>query len=282
MPAESKACRDALNRVMLTYRIDVIHNASVEKVGQTTVNIQTSEKIGVKNQIVLEYTHCIWATGAERHQLAEDLNSQCGLEVTDRGWIVVNEYLESISHPGVFAAGDCNEIKLNGAKSPPKAGVYAVRSGPVLIENITRKLSGKKLTSFEPQSDFLKLLMCGDGKALGFRFGIPLFGKWVWELKDHIDVTFMNLFDVNLLPKLEIGGERGSETETGGKKSYDTKQYDAYEAGEKRPSASSAAADLLRTDDDVDYLHNWNIIKEMVQDGDYRRDVLAEARMKLA
>ena len=219
-------------------------------------------------------------TGAERHQLAEDLNAECGLEVTNRGWIVVNEYLESISHPGVFAAGDCNEIQLNGVKSPPKAGVYAVRSGPVLIENLTRKLSGEKLVKYEPQRDFLKLLMCGDGKALGFRFGIPLYGKWVWELKDHIDVTFMRLFDVSLLPKLDVGDEGGSET--GGKKSYDTKQYDAYEAGKERPPARCAAADLLRTDDDVDYFHNWSILKEMVQDGDYRRDVLAEARQKLA
>ena len=61
MPAESKPCRDALNRVMQTYKIDVIHNASVEKVGQTNVNIQTN-KDGVKSQD-LEYTHCIWATG---------------------------------------------------------------------------------------------------------------------------------------------------------------------------------------------------------------------------
>jgi len=200
--------------------------------------------------------------------------------VTNRGWIVVNENLESISHPGVFAAGDCNEIQRNGVKSPPKAGVYAVRSGPVLIENLTRKLSGEKLVNYEPQSDFLKLLMCGDGKALGFRFGIPLFGKWVWELKDHIDVMFMRLFDVNLLPKVDVDGKGGSGK--GEKKSYDTKQYDAYEAGRERPSASSAAADLLRTDDDVDYLHNWSILKEMVQDDDYKRDVLAEARQKLA
>lgn len=62
MPAESKPCRDALNRVMQTYRIDVIHNASVKKVEQTNVNIEISED-GMERQTVLECTHCIWATG---------------------------------------------------------------------------------------------------------------------------------------------------------------------------------------------------------------------------
>lgn len=37
--------------------------------------------------------------------------------------------------------------------------------------------------------------MTGDGKAIGTKFGIAFAGKWVWKMKDHIDTSFMKLFD---------------------------------------------------------------------------------------
>ena len=36
--------------------------------------------------------------------------------------------------------------------------------------------------------------MTGDGKAIGTKFGMEWSGKWVWHMKDFIDVGFMKLF----------------------------------------------------------------------------------------
>ena len=36
--------------------------------------------------------------------------------------------------------------------------------------------------------------MTGDQKAIGTKFGMAWSGKWVWNMKDYIDVGFMNLF----------------------------------------------------------------------------------------
>jgi hypothetical protein len=41
--------------------------------------------------------------------------------------------------------------------------------------------------------------MTGDGKAIGQKFGIAFTGKWVWNMKDYIDVGFMKLFYANYL-----------------------------------------------------------------------------------
>jgi hypothetical protein len=118
------------------------------------------------------------------------------------------------------------------------------------------------LKPFNPQPDFLKLLVCGDGKGLGFRFGIPLYGKWVLELKDTIDKSFVNLFKEENLPELKEG------------QPYDTSQYDA--TGERPPpiKSSEAAALLQRTDDDVDFQQAWNVIRDMADDETYQKDVL--------
>jgi selenide,water dikinase len=95
-----------------------------------------------------------------------------GLDLSKHGWIPVHEHLQSLSHPHIFVAGDCCTIEGLTHGSPPKAGVYAVQSGPILIKNLTRFLSDKKpqqpLQAFHPQDDFLKLIVCGDGIALSF------------------------------------------------------------------------------------------------------------------
>ncbi len=74
---------------------------------------------------------------------------------------------------------------------------------------------GKELAKYVPQSGFLSLLMTGDGKAIGTKFGISFCGRWVWHMKDHIDVGFMKLFYANYLFKdhgtYEVQDESGAQ-----------------------------------------------------------------------
>jgi NADH dehydrogenase FAD-containing subunit len=74
-----------------------------------------------------------------------------------------------------------------------------VRSGPILTKNIAAFLTGGDLIPYKPQTEFLALMMTGDGKAVGTKFGIAFAGKWVWKMKDYIDVSFMNLFNKHYL-----------------------------------------------------------------------------------
>ena len=257
LPNETSANREALVRIMTERGIKIRSNSIVESVQKDCIRLTDGNEI--------PYTHCLWAAGAEAHDLAFDLKDR-GLAVTDRGWIQVNKYLQSVSHPYLFAAGDCNTIEGLGKASPPKAGVYAVRSGPILIENLTKFLNNDKEETwkvYNPQDDFLKLLVCGDGIGLGFRFGIPIHGKWVFQLKDAIDLSFMNLFKVTNLPKLIEG------------KPYDTAQYDA--TGKRRPpiDPTEAATLLQRTDDDVDFQEAWDVLRDMAEDQSYKESVLS-------
>jgi len=72
----------------------------------------------------------------------------------------------------------------------------------VLVRNLLAAVGHGERVAFAPQADFLKLLMCGDGTALGFRFGLAFRGPWVWALKDMIDTGFMRLFAPESLPDL--------------------------------------------------------------------------------
>jgi selenide,water dikinase len=127
----------------------------------------------------------IWATGA----CAPPLFERSGLSTDGTGFLRVRETLQSLDCPELFAAGDC--ISLESAPQTPRAGVYAVRAGPVLHHNLLAKLAGKPLRVFRPQADFLTLLDLGDGTALGTKWGLYLEGRWVSRLKARIDQGFV-------------------------------------------------------------------------------------------
>lgn len=80
----------------------------------------------------------------------------------------------------------------------PKAGVFAVRQGPPLAENLRRFLTGQALKPFRPQKDFLGIITAGDRSAVATRGSIAISGDWLWTWKDQIDRKFMRNFSEDL------------------------------------------------------------------------------------
>ena len=142
---------------------------------------------------VLPLDEILWTTQAAPAAWLRET----GLALDERGFIRVGTTLESVSHPGVFAAGDVASL---AGRELPKSGVYAVREGPALAENLRRALRGRALAPYRPQRDALYLVSTGERHAIGTRNGIVFEGEWVWRLKDWIDRRFMRRF--NALPEM--------------------------------------------------------------------------------
>lgn len=129
----------------------------------------------------------IWATGA----VAPPVLGLLGLQTDERGFIATNNRLQSLTDSRVFAVGDSGtDINMPS----PKAGVYAVRQSPILWHNLRTSVVGGVMKSFSPQSDFLKILNTGDGKAL-LQYGwFTAHARWCWKLKTWIDKRFVREF----------------------------------------------------------------------------------------
>jgi selenide,water dikinase len=116
------------------------------------------------------------------------------------GFLAVRSTLQLADDDDVFAVGDCATVLAHPRE---RAGVFAVRQGRPLTENIRRRLQGRSARPFRPQRRFLSLLGTGDRHAIAARGRFALAGAWVWRWKDRIDRKFVRRY--NQLPRMAEG-----------------------------------------------------------------------------
>jgi len=123
---------------------------------------------------------------------APDWLATTGLAQADDGSVLTADTLVSLSDPAIFAVGDCAAIE---GQRREKAGVFAVRQGPPLVENLRRRGRGEPLEPYRAQRNYLAILSTGDGGAIAGRGRwLALEGRWVWLWKDWLDRSFMARF----------------------------------------------------------------------------------------
>jgi selenide,water dikinase len=143
----------------------------------------------------------VWVTQAGGPQWLQG----SGLALDDNCFVKVDEHLQS-SLPNVFAAGD---VAAFGPRPLEKAGVFAVRMGPPLADNLRRAVRGVPLKAYKPQTHWLALISTGDKHAVASRGPLGFAGDWVWRWKDHIDRTFMKRFS-QFGPMKDAASRRGN------------------------------------------------------------------------
>jgi selenide,water dikinase len=177
----SDACRREAEAVLAEQRIGLVLGGEVQ--GLDGDRLRLPSGAAVRAEMV------VWATGPE----APTLFRGSGLATDERGYLRVDRTLRSVSHPSVFAAGDA--ASLEGHAEMAKAGVYAVRQGPVLRDNRLAALAGRRpRRRFRPQRRFLALLNTGDGRAILSYGDLAFTGRWAMTLKDSIDRRFVARF----------------------------------------------------------------------------------------
>jgi selenide,water dikinase len=179
LPGFTCALRRRVARELVARRVALLAGADVAAV--------TEDGLRFASTPPLACDAVLWAAGAA----AAPWLAETGLARDARGFLRIDATLRAIGHPHIFAAGDVASLGESGL---PKAGVFAVRQGPVLAANLRAAAQGEALGTFRPQRHFLVLLALGDGRAIGTRGGLVFGGRWVWWWKDRIDRGFMRRY----------------------------------------------------------------------------------------
>jgi len=182
LAGHSSAARRALQGALARNAVEALVGRAVIEVGPDAVALSGGQK--VRADLV------IWAAGAA----APSLFRAAGLATDTDGFLLVDETLRSVSDRSIFAAGDA--AAQASRPGVPKAGVFAVRAGPVLRDNLAATLTAPpgRFRRFRPARRYLALLDTGDGHAVLSYGPIGSSGRWVWTLKGWIDRRFMRRF----------------------------------------------------------------------------------------
>lgn len=181
LPSVNGAARRKVESAFRQRGIRLRVGSPVRRVSPSSIELENGE--------IVDADVVIWATGATAPPLLEHLK----LPLDDRGFIETDSTLQATSTKHIFAVGDTGTIK---GQDLPKAGVYAVRQGPVLWQNIENAIGGRPLQTYRPQQSFLKLINLGDGRAVGAWKGLAMSGRWMMHWKERIDGRFMEMFQV--------------------------------------------------------------------------------------
>lgn len=137
----------------------------------------------------------VWATSAGPQRWL----AAAGLACDERGFVRVDDCLQSPSHRFVFAAGDCAS---QDGHPHPRSGVYAVRQAPILATNLRRAVRHEALARYRPQRSALAIITTGEMHAVATRGPFVAEGDWVWRWKDRIDRGFIARYQVAGAPGL--------------------------------------------------------------------------------
>lgn len=185
LPTFPSAFRARLADILTARGIEIFTGAAVTRVEAGLLRLDGGKTV--------EADEVLWTTQARAAPWLRDT----GLPLDGAGFLAVEETLRVQGSEHIFAAGDTIAFP---ARSLPKSGVYAVRAGPVLADNLRRTLIGKRLRRFQPQREAMYLISTGDRHAVGTRNRVTFSGAWVWRWKDRIDRRFMDRF--NALPEM--------------------------------------------------------------------------------
>jgi len=146
----------------------------------------TAGSLEFAEDAAVPFDACLLVTGAA----APRWPAKSGLATDESGFIRVGPTLQSISHPSIFAAGDVAAYH----DGRPKSGVFAVRAGPVLADNLRAACDGTPLRLWTPQQRALYLISTGGRHALAVWGTWSFGGRWVWLWKNLIDRRFVRQF----------------------------------------------------------------------------------------
>ena len=179
LPTHNRGMRRRLERVLRERGVRVHLGQAVTSVSDGLITCADGATVALDE--------ILWVTQAG----AAPWLREAGLDVDAGGFVRVDDTLQSTSHTGVFAAGDIAAV-VNHPRE--KAGVFAVRQGPPLADNLRRVLLGRLPRPFRPQRRFLTLVSTGGRHTVGARGPWSFEGAVIWRWKDWIDRRFMSKY----------------------------------------------------------------------------------------
>jgi len=176
--AESRIVAD-LHASLAAYAMKHLQRMGIEVKLSSRVTRVWEDRVEINDMELVPTSTLIWQAGMLANPRIADLD----VERDGLGRVLVNEYLETLGIPGVYAVGDCAHFAdpRSGRAIPPRAYI-AVRQAKVVAHNILAEIRGKDKERFR-YSGTPEILSLGASKAVLVFHGVRLYGflaRLIW------------------------------------------------------------------------------------------------------
>jgi len=166
--------------------VNFFEKHGVEVYTNTPITEVHPDKVCMKTGDIIPTRTLIWTGGVEANEFAKEL----GLTLGKRNRIVVNEYLQTVEYPYVYAIGDIMEFKENGNVLPALVE-SALQSGKCAAQNIAAEILGTQKQRFKPELHGV-MVSVGSFFAVAQIKGLPLLiGIWATIMKHLVNMHYL-------------------------------------------------------------------------------------------
>ncbi|HIJ59042.1 MAG TPA: NAD(P)/FAD-dependent oxidoreductase [Nitrospirae bacterium] len=147
-------------------------NKGIKIITNTKITNRTADTITLSNGEIIKSYCLVWTGGIK----ISELIGASDLKIGQLGRVLVNEYLQALDHPEIFALGD-NALAINPTtgKPVPAAAQFALQQGRLVGENIFAEIKGKEKKTYKPKV-FGEIISLGRHLAVGW-FAVPFIKK---------------------------------------------------------------------------------------------------------
>lgn len=168
--------------------------ASHDRLKKLGINVITNTKLQkcekefayLSNGTKIHYSFLIFTGGIEASSISRLLD----ISKNQKGQILVNEFLQTVDYPNVFAIGDNAEIRNSKGEIMPPNVTMARHTGISCGKNILKLIKKKKMSPCKPTLEGI-LIALGGTYAAGNLFDlIHVKGRIAYEIKKYVFNTY--------------------------------------------------------------------------------------------
>lgn len=177
LPSFSGRARAMITQKLLAANVRIVRN----------LVMTSADGILQESGTALNFDAVIAATG----NLPPAWIRNSGLAVSEQGFVLIDSKMRSISHNDIFAAGD---VSLRRDGKGARSGVHAVKSGPILAQNLRAQFEKAPLVEYNPRKRSLYILATGNRQAILTWGFLTAAGRLPWLIKSQIDYGFIRKY----------------------------------------------------------------------------------------
>jgi NADH:ubiquinone reductase (H+-translocating) len=140
LPASEPGIRDRIRKKLEGKGVTILTSTRVVGVSADEIVLSTGDRLRSRT--------LVWTGGIR----ISDVAPRSGFAIGQSGRIIVNEYLQSVTSPHVYAIGD-NALAINPATGNPvpAAAQFALQQGRLVAENLHAAVLGKEQRRYRPK-----------------------------------------------------------------------------------------------------------------------------------